>query len=261
MAAKVETAPKGLIGCDLEYAVLNQAGRYIPAGLLPIEGVKGSPEGFGTGGIEIDCTAVELTFPPADTEERFVEIIMRHLVFARDRYRKYGKLVTKPSVFFDKNVLLRTRFAMTMGCSPDDNVWTGQQNPLPNPDTNFRTYGGHVHIQFGTPQTVKACDITLGMWSVLRDQDTDRKKMYGRAGAYRTKPYGVEYRVLSNFWCDNENYIRQVWRLTQHARTLAPKIDSMVETFGGPEEIQDIINHNRVMRARNILKSVGYEGG
>lgn len=261
MAAKVTTPPTGLVGCDLEYAVLDAKDRYIPAGELPIDGIKGNPERFGTGGIEIDCTAVELTFPPAETEEKFVENIMRHLVFARDRFRKFGKLVTKPSVFFDKNVLLRSRFAMTMGCLPDMNVWTGQENPLPNPDSNFRSYGGHVHIQHGTPDTIKACDITLGMWSVLRDQDTDRRKMYGKAGAFRIKPYGVEYRVLSNFWCDNENYIRQVWRLTQHARKLTSKVNSLVETFGGPEEIQDIINHNKMMKARNILKSVGYEGG
>jgi hypothetical protein len=31
--------------------------------------------------------------------------------------------------------------------------------------------------------------------------------MYGKAGAYRTKKYGCEYRVLSNFWIQNQQFV------------------------------------------------------
>jgi hypothetical protein len=50
---------------------------------------------------------------------------------------------------------------------------------------------------------VKIMDIVAGNTFVLIDRDKDnavRRKKYGRAGEYRVKPYGLEYRVLSNFW-------------------------------------------------------------
>lgn len=259
MSARVKERSFKLVGCDLEYAVENN-GHFIPAGQLPIEGTKGHPDRYPSGGIEIDCCAVELTFPPASTKESFIKNIMTHYQFAQERFKDWGNLVTRPSVFFDEAVLHRTRYAMTMGCDPDANAWTGKPNPSPSPAGNIRSFGGHVHIEDGDVDTIKACDLTLGMWSVLHDTDTDRKKLYGRAGAYRPKPYGVEYRVLSNFWCNNEHYIGQVWDLTQMARSIAREVDDIAKTFGGPQEIQDIINANQVFKARNILKGVGFEG-
>lgn len=50
-------------------------------------------------------------------------------------------------------------------------------------------------------------DLFLGVPSILLDKDTERRKMYGKAGAFRSKPYGVEYRVLSNFWIANEELV------------------------------------------------------
>src|SRR3546814_7881426 len=38
--------------------------------------------------------------------------------------------------------------------------------------------------------------------------------MYGAAGAFRTKPYGVEYRVLSNAWLKDSNLMSWVYKNT-----------------------------------------------
>jgi len=244
-----------LIGCDLEYAVETPNG-FFPAGILPIRGRKGHPEPMETGGVEIDCCAVELTMPPASTEDMFVNTILTHLEAVRQRYNRV-KLVTKSSIVFDKAILKQTRYANTMGCDPDYNAWTGKENPRPRTRTGLRTFGGHIHIEGGDTDTIKACDLTLGMWSVLEDRDTDRRKLYGKAGAHRVKPYGVEYRVLSNFWCDKEELIRSAYRLTQYAREIAPRVDMMVSALGGPNAIQDVINSSNVDRAKTILKSVG----
>jgi len=101
--------------------------------------------------------------------------------------------------------------AKKFGCDPDYNAWSDDMNIPPESDTNLRTCGGHIHIGYDNPdmdvsiKLIKALDIYLGIPSILLDTDKDRKKMYGKAGAYRLKPYGVEYRGLSNFWlADNE---------------------------------------------------------
>ncbi len=41
----------------------------------------------------------------------------------------------------------------------------------------------------------------------MYDKDTERRGMYGKAGAFRPKPYGVEYRTLSNAWLSNDERI------------------------------------------------------
>ena len=50
-------------------------------------------------------------------------------------------------------------------------------------------------------------DYTLGLDSLLLDSDTRRRSMYGRAGSFRFKEYGIEYRTLSNFWIKNNKSI------------------------------------------------------
>jgi hypothetical protein len=49
------------------------------------------------------------------------------------------------------------------------------------------------------------------------DFDDRRRQLYGKAGAYRPKPYGMEYRVLSNVWLKNKSLQRWVYRNTMRA--------------------------------------------
>jgi hypothetical protein len=49
---------------------------------------------------------------------------------------------------------------------------------------------------------IKMLDLLVGIPCVMLDNGNQakRREIYGKAGSYRTKKYGVEYRVLSNFW-------------------------------------------------------------
>jgi hypothetical protein len=49
-------------------------------------------------------------------------------------------------------------------------------------------------------------DITLGLRTLDWDRDRIRRSMYGKAGAYRPKPYGIEYRTPSNKWVSHVQY-------------------------------------------------------
>jgi Phage phiEco32-like COOH.NH2 ligase-type 2 len=95
------------------------------------------------------------------------------------------------------------------GCNPTQNVHEKEFKRSTGMREKFRSAGGHVHIQLGdsmkrkVSDIIKVMDIVVGNTCVLIDRDpanARRRKIYGRAGEHRIKPYGVEYRVPSNFW-------------------------------------------------------------
>jgi hypothetical protein len=86
---------------------------------------------------------------------------------------------------------------------------------------------------------VRYMDLYLAVPSILMDDGIERKQLYGKKGAFRPKPYGTEYRVLSNFWiapggsdADRERYGKWVWRATEAA------LNSKVNV----EELEDYID-------------------
>ena len=110
--------------------------------------------------------------------------------------------------------------ARVFGCEPDYNAWTGEVNPKPHCDNpNLRSAGGHIHVETDLDRraVIQAMDLFLGVPSVLMDKGEERRKLYGAAGSYRSKPYGVEYRTLSNFWIFDEKLIKWVWNNTEEA--------------------------------------------
>lgn len=50
-------------------------------------------------------------------------------------------------------------------------------------------------------------DLFLGVPSILLDKDERRRDLYGKASAYRDTTFGLEYRVLSNFWTKSKESI------------------------------------------------------
>lgn len=244
------------IGTDLEYLVLNSSGTAVPAGLLGLTGRKGHPEPLKHGGVEVDCCAVETTPKPATNPKEFAKNILGVLAEVQKRYPQY-KFATKPSHVFPVAELEAAPYAMEMGCQPDYNAWTKAENPRPSGPEGLRSFGGHVHVEGGTELTVKAMDLVLGTWSVINDPDQDRRKLYGKAGSFRFKPYGIEYRVLSNFWCDNRALIEEVFTLTRLAQRMSEdQLNKMVATYGGPDAIQSIINTSNVEMATIIHEAV-----
>jgi hypothetical protein len=92
----------------------------------------------------------------------------------------------------------------------------------------------------------------LGLWSVIRDPDTKRRELYGKAGAFRFKPYGVEYRVLSNFWLHTPDRMEYVWHLVRGALGCRTEPDPL---------LQDIINSSNVSAAKEFFHGlVGSHG-
>ena len=268
------------IGTDTEVFLQEiGTGKPIPVcGLLG--GTKESPRPvIGPGfSVQEDNVMAEFNVPATDQIFNFISNLETMRNFLRTHFKKHGlDLLIKPACFFDTQQL-NNKQAQTFGCEPDYNAWELEENEVDpsNPILRkMRTAGGHVHVSFmrdgQVPQLsdvltlVKAFDVFLGIPSILLDQDTDRRQVYGKSGAFRPKKYapgieGVEYRTLSNFWfkdgehaqfvytnvCGALNYINHCGVETADERLNANK-----------EYFADIINGADKIAALDHLQSYG----
>jgi hypothetical protein len=118
-----------------------------------------------------------------------------------------------------------------------------------------------------TDKLVPLLDIIVGNTCVLLDRDdenVERRKVYGRAGEYRTPDHGLEYRTLSNFWLKSPHLMSLVTGLARQAvqigvedtdSTMYDSIMSLVNM----NDIETAINTNDFDLARkNFDKVIGY---
>lgn len=225
------------IGADPELFLTN-GGRLISA-IDRIGGSKQEPLDIGEGcAIQEDNVAAEFCIPPAEKVEDFIKSIQYATNYIRAIARDYqlDLAIGIASYSFDKDQLAHPK-AQEFGCDPDYNAWTLEMNPRPQAtDACLRSAGGHVHI--GTKkdiiEVVKCADLYLGVPSTLKDSDTKRRQLYGNAGCFRPKPYGVEYRTLSNFWIWSVRNIEWVFKQTV-------KAEEMAETISFSKEDEEMI--------------------
>lgn len=219
-------------GCDPELFVKDEKGQYVSAaGLIP--GTKEAPHRVEHGAVQVDGMAAEFNIDPAESFEDWNRNIMAVMGQLQQFLPKGYTLDAVPSVVFDETIFKEAPDeAKLLGCTPDFNAWTGGINSPPSDPSNpfLRTASGHVHIGWtddvpaddvqhilNCRDLVKQFDWYLGAWSLSHDSDPIRRRLYGRAGACRYKPYGVEYRVLSNFWVTDKSRRLDVWNRMQSA--------------------------------------------
>jgi len=210
------------LGSDPEIFLVNPQGKHIAINgyinadkINPLQ-IEDMPIGFT---LQEDNVALEYGIPPAATSKDFQEYIAA--VMERSRSWLPPELTfSKESCTIFEDDQLNHPMSMVFGCEPDYCAYTEKTNPKPRPPHyGMRSAGGHIHVEtkLDPVEVVKAMDIFLGVPSVLIDNGKERKKLYGKAGAYRYKPYGVEYRTLSNFWVFEPNLIDWVWTQTEKA--------------------------------------------
>jgi len=202
------------IGSDPELFVYDKKAKKFISGHELIQGTKAKPYPVKKGAVQVDGTALEFNTEPAKTKKVFsntVELVVQQL--GQMIPAKY-QLMAVPTAEFSKRYMDKLpEDVKVLGCDPDFNAYTGLRNISPNANVNYRTGAGHIHIGWTNVDDpfdinhmreceaiVQALDIFLGVPSLLIDKDDKRRQLYGKAGAFRPKKYGVEYRVLSNFW-------------------------------------------------------------
>ena len=235
-----------LVGADPEVFMFKDGKPVSAFGV--IKGTKREPFKVKDGAVQVDGMALEFNIDPANSEEIFANNIKSVMATLKEMVPGYELIATPVAEFGYDYIKQQPQEALELGCDPDFNAWEdGLVNPRPNGDNPFRTGAGHVHIGWTNGQSVwdqdhvdagiiatKQLDFFLGLPSLFFDKDVKRRTMYGAPGAFRTKHYGVEYRVLSNAWLKSEELIRWVYNNTQDG---IKRLMSGERVFNGGEKL------------------------
>lgn len=230
------------IGCDPEIFLTRGKAPVSAHGVIP--GTKNEPHPVPRGAVQVDGMAVEFNTEPVVLEDEafplgnfdgFNENIITVM-------KEMKGLVTKTDSDLGFNIVPVQEFpaelieeqpkeARELGCNPDFNAYTGKENEAPDGGAvNFRTAAGHIHIGWGEgipvehPDHFEICrtfvkylDCTVGLYMCLIDPEPRRRVLYGKAGAFRPKSYGVEYRTPSNVWLTSKQRRQDVFALSRFA--------------------------------------------
>ena len=275
------------IGCDPELFLLDGETPISAHGLIP--GDKKNPYPVPGGAIQVDGTAVEFNTEPVPLSDfnSWNSKIVMVLKALQNEVKKKGnyRFNLSPVQEYSKEYLdSLPEEAKELGCDPDFNAYTLEANPRPDGERLFRTGAGHIHFGWGADipvenrehheicaSFVKMLDATVGMFMICIDRDPRRRELYGKAGAYRAKPYGVEYRFPSNVWLTNKttrkltHYLCQMAVLDMLTGYSFRGLYSIQKGLGKLSDrdlefkIQEILNTGDYRTAEAILRNVSVE--
>lgn len=148
------------------------------------------PKGFG---VELDCILGEFNIPPCTSLNDFVGSIQYMKNWIRNWVKQYDinlDICCKASMPVPEDQLLDPR-ANEIGCMSDYNAYTERENDKPNGyPNNTRVSGFHIHVGYSNPdfdtsiKLIKFFDLCCGVPSMLYDDDTFRRTLYGKAGSF-----------------------------------------------------------------------------
>ena len=252
------------IGSDPELFIINKKTNKVVSSIGLIPGEKGNPyrtkdmpEGFG---LEIDNILAEFNIPACISKQEFVN----SMNYMKNYIRKYIQqknpdldILCKASMIVDSDQL-QSDEAKLFGCSVDYNAYTEEPNPKPNGEsTNLRSAGCHIHIGYNNNnidtslKLIKYLDMYLGIPSVLKDPDTKRRNLYGKAGCFRLTSYGCEYRVLSSYFIKDDKTISWVW----------DRVFKAINAYNDDKElissdlVQETINESNTELAKELIRN------
>jgi hypothetical protein len=245
------------LGSDPEVFLQDNAGNpisaigYINADKWNPMQIPDMPKGYT---LQEDNVTLEYGIPPAASADEFVN----HINQVMQKSLEYlpNLSFSKLSCIVFPEEQMQHPMAHIFGCEPDFNAWTKDMNPKPTPPHPLmRSAGGHIHVETtrNPLEVIRNMDLFLGVPSVLMDDGEMRKQLYGKAGAFRAKSYGVEYRTLSNFWIFKDELIRWAWRNTQRAVDYEQDV-SVLEA-----RILDAVNNNNKDEAKKLVEEFQLE--
>lgn len=256
-----------LVGADPELFLTYKGGFHSAHGM--VNGTKRRPEKVDNGAVQVDGLALEINIKPASDEDEFVYSLASVLGQLRAKIPLDFQFSRAASAEFDINHMMQQpASALELGCEPDYNAYSGEANTRPEAHPTLRVAGGHLHLGWckgalpydedhflRCQDVVKQMDYWEGLPSVILDKDQKRRQLYGKAGAFRPKSYGVEYRSPSNFWLFDEEYQRLMYRNAQRGFASMMEGKFLFEKYG--EAAKECIDNYDVARAAMLCDEIG----
>lgn len=272
-----------MIGCDPEF-FFSKKGKIIGSEKIIPE--KGLQTNSGYSKIIIDGVQAELNPRASKCRELLANEI-------RECFREIDITLTKNKGIkanFKQTIIVQAKEmkslkpeSQILGCSPSKNIHkTKNKIELSIAAKNLtRSAGGHIHIgktdnntqnekrineAIKNPKSlVPMLDIIVGNTCVLIDRDPgniERRKVYGKAGEYRTPSHGLEYRTLSNFWLENYKLMSFVTGLARFAVVIIAnsnnhnKLEQRIKKSVRMKDIENAINNNDFNLAHKNFKRI-----
>lgn len=198
-------------GSDPEFLLRDKNTKELISSIGIIPGTKEEPVKVPEMGeyftVQIDNVLGEISVNPADNPEELWNNIQAGFDYIRNNHLPENVEIFHASSGSYSDEQLDNDIARVFGCSPSFNAWTEEQNAAPEVDgnVNFRGCGAHIHLSYENPTVETNCligrvfDLFCTVPSILLDDDTERRKFYGKAGEIRNCSYGVELRTLGGF--------------------------------------------------------------
>lgn len=191
------------LGYDVETFLRSRAG-YIPAERI-LSGTKGQGTAIGKGVLaHPDNVMAEISSAaPFDSENLYHRIVNDFNILAE--HVAPVSVVFNNSLHLSPALLNTSTLACEIGCEQDFQ-YAELRDPI-SVDTlgDHRYAGGHLHfnINDGVPVefATQMADVMLAVPLIaFGERQAGRRNVYGLPGLNRPKPYGFEYRTLSNYW-------------------------------------------------------------
>lgn len=269
------------VGADIEVFLQNKQTKEIISAEGFIKGTKSIPYNYDPSNkyfaTSLDNVLAEFCIPPARNKVEFYNYIRKSLAYINNSIPKKYCTSAFPSYSLDPK-WLQSEHSQIFGCEPDFNAYTRTVNRKPYcEDKTLRSAGGHVHVGFAAPEfkyspelyegenavlfytgdnqrcdVIKTLDLFVGVPSVILEPDNKRKELYGKAGCFRPKSYGVEYRTVSNFYLQSKNLILWLYNAVMSAVSFYNEGNRIDEVLGG--FISEVINKNDKSSAQELIK-------
>ncbi|MCZ2442250.1 MAG: hypothetical protein LC101_00485 [Flavobacteriales bacterium] len=262
------------IGTDAEFFLKNNETGEIVSGEGYIKGTKWRPFRFDKSNrwftTQLDNVLAEITVPPSKTKEEFSKSVVHAIQYVQQILPSNLEPIALASAELDEKYLM-TPQAMVFGCEPDFNAYTKSINPKPMCENwQLRSAGFHVHCGFNDIKVeynnnlfdyepddqrcdiVQVLDLHISIPLVIMEPMSERKRLYGKAGAFRPKPYGLEYRTPSSFCASSIELMEWVFTQTEKAFEYMNTKGFLSDDI--KERIQIAINTNNKDEATNLIE-------
>ena len=258
-------ATRPTFGCDPELFI-ESGGQIVESSTVVEEG--GIRLGtYNNSKIVRDGVQVELNPEAGPCRAELGNEISRLFRKLRDTLRSAGAQPSFKSVITLSDVEMErlSDASKVLGCARSKNLYNQRSSVNVGKDFRTRSAGGHIHLgvhhNLGVDllklpkwdeRLVALLDILVGNTCVLIDRDpmaAERRKTYGRAGEYRLPTFGLEYRVLSNFWLRAYplmSFVTGMSRLAVNILVGSALRDIQMKNLPHPDYVSSLLTYDHV---------------